>query len=115
MKEYMLIFRNDSGDGKYIKRPEDMQIEMTNWQNWIGKIAQDGNLVSTQPIDYEGILVTNNGTHNNPHIINNQMVVGYLICKSENFDSAVKLSEKCPILDYENGSVEVRQMTPFNM
>ena len=60
--EYLLLFRNVSGDGKYLVTAEDMQKAMPLWQAWIGSIAQKGKLVATNPIDYNGKLVSGEGS-----------------------------------------------------
>ena len=57
MKEYLLLFWNESGDGQYAVSPEEMREAMQQWQSWIGNIAMQGRLVATKPINYEGQLV----------------------------------------------------------
>jgi hypothetical protein len=39
-----------------------------------------------------------------------EMVGGYLICIADSFDEAVEISKDCPILEFEDGVVEVRQI-----
>jgi hypothetical protein len=114
MKEYLLLFRNISGNGNYITTPQDMAEDMPAWQEWIGNIAMQGKLVATQPIEYAGTIVDNNGTTEGPNKGgNNILVAGYLICKAENEEEVIAWSKTCPILKYKDGSVEIRSIIPF--
>jgi hypothetical protein len=50
MKEYLLLFKNISGDSDYITTPQDMVEDMPAWQGWIGNIAMQGQ-VGADPAD----------------------------------------------------------------
>lgn len=113
MKEYLLLFRNISGDNTYITTTEDMMEDMPKWQAWIGNIAGQGKLISTQPIAYNGITVNHAETKHTPHITEAQLVAGYLICKAESEAEVIAWANTCPILKYANGSVEIRPVIPF--
>lgn len=113
MTEYLLLFRNVSGHSQYISSPEDMIADMPKWQSWISEIAAQGKFVGTQPIDYEGRVITNGGVENSPYLKANELIAGYLICKAESFEEAVAFGKTCPILKYPQASVEVRPITPF--
>ena len=113
MKEYLLLFRNIPGNGQYVTTPEDMAEDMPKWQDWIGNIARQGKLVSTQPIFYEGRVISNKGIESQPSILQNQLVAGFLICKSDSLEEVLGWSRACPILKYTEGSVEIREMMPF--
>jgi len=115
MKEYLLLFYNQSGNGQYITSPEDMLEDMPKWQQWIGNIAMQGKLVSSQPIEFDGTVVNKNGIHHGPFIQQQILLTGYLICKAENVEEVKEWSQSCPILKYEKGSVEIRQIMPFEM
>ena len=114
MKEYLLLFRNISGNGNYITTPDDMIEDMPKWQNWIGHIAQQGKLVSTQPIEYQGMVVTNQAVSQGPDTGGNHVLVaGYLICKADSTEEVLEWSKTCPILKYPHGSVEIRPVIAF--
>ena len=80
MKEYLLLFYNQTGIGTYITTPADMLNDMPKWQQWIGNIALQGKLVSSQPIEYNGIIVNNPATKDGPFIQNEILLTGYMIC-----------------------------------
>lgn len=113
MKEYLLLFRNVAGDNQYISTPADMLEDMPKWQAWIGQIASQGKLISTQPIEYQCLRVSNQGLSTGPHLAGNELVVGYIICKAESEAEVTEWSRTCPVLKYPHGSVEVRAIMPF--
>lgn len=115
MKEFLLLFRNVGGNGQYITTPQDMQEDMPKWQQWIGNIAGQGKLIATHPIDYNGIIVDNNGQRPGPYMEVKQLVAGYLLCKAENDAEVLEWANTCPILKYPEGSVEIRPITPFEV
>jgi len=115
MKEYLLLFWNESGDGQYQIDPEKMKEGMEAWQVWIGNIAMQGKLISTKPINWEGILISNEGKKHNPVIKEKIMVTGYLLCKSDNVEEVIEWSNNCPILQNPAGFTEIREVTPFDL
>jgi hypothetical protein len=44
-----------------------------------------------------------------------EIVGGYLICKASTYDEAVEIANGCPLLEYEDGSVEVREIHELKM
>ena len=114
MNEYLLLFRNSSAENGYLLTPEDMARDLPAWQAWIGNIALQGKLVQTQPIEYGGTIVRIDGTVEGPHKSGDQqLVTGFLICKAESLEEVRTWSRSCPILNYPNGSVEIRPAIPF--
>lgn len=114
MSEYLLLFRNVSGNDNYMTTPQDMAEDMPAWQQWIGSIAGQGKLLSTQPIEYKGTIVNNSGVSEGPDKgTNNILVAGYLLCKADSLEEVTAWSKTCPILKYEHGSVEIRPIIPF--
>lgn len=115
MKEYLLLFWNETGDGQYQVRPEDMEQSMNAWQAWIGEIALQGKLVSTKPVHYEGTVVSKQGLQQHPAVKEGELVTGYLICKAESHSEVEAWSHACPILQQSRGSVEIREFMPFEI
>lgn len=115
MKEYLLLFYNRTGIGAYITTPADMLEDMPRWQQWIGNIAMQGKLISSQPIEYDGTIVTSKGITAGPFIQQEILLTGYLLCKSENIEEVKEWCSTCPILKYGQGSVEIRPVMPFEV
>ena len=115
MKENLLLFWNESGDGQYQVKPEEMKANMAAWEAWIGEIALQGKLVSTKPIAYEGKVISKQGKATSPAIKAGELVTGYMICKADNPGEVEAWSQTCPILQHPKGSVEIRAFLPFEL
>lgn len=116
MKEYLLLFRG--GDGRMaISSPEEQQAHMQKWMVWMGNLAQEGKLVSAQPLNGTGKQVTGpkKVVSDGPFMEGKEMVGGYLICKANSYDAALEISKDCPILEFEDGKVEVREIQELKM
>ena len=114
MKEYLLLFRNESADNGYLATSQDMSEDMPKWQSWIGNIAMQGKLVHIAPIEYAASRVSKQGIENGPHKEENSVLVsGFLICKADSLNEVQEWSKTCPILKYSNSSVEIRPLLPF--
>jgi hypothetical protein len=114
MKEYLLLFRNASAADGYLTTAQDMAEDMPRWQSWIGRIAMQGKLIHTAPIEYGGGIITADAKKDAPYKETNQVLVsGFLICKADSRQEVESWSQNCPILKYPNSSVEVRPLVPF--
>ena len=116
MTTYLLLFRNASAEDGYLTTSDDMARDMPKWQSWIGQIAAQGKLLHTAPVRYDGTIMDSKGAKNGPHKeLNNAMISGFVICKSETLEEVQEWSKHCPILQYPHSSVEVRPLLPFQM
>jgi hypothetical protein len=112
LKEFILIFRFD-GSVKFDPSPEQLQESAKQWQNWIGGIASQGKLVSTNQFDFAGkTLHADASVTEGPYAEVKEIAGGYLIAKAENIDEAITLAHGCPVL-YFGGTVEVRSFLTF--
>jgi len=111
MSDYLLLFRG--GDGKNLRQsPEKWQAHMAKWMQWMGDLNTQGKFVGAQPLSETGKLVTGikKVVSDGPFMEGKEMVGGYLICKADDFAGAVDISKGCPILEFDNGVVEVREI-----
>lgn len=115
MKEYLLLFWNETGDGHYQIDAQKMKESMAAWQSWIGNIALKGQLISTKPINWDGVTVSNDGTQPKPMIREKQMVTGYLLCKAADISEVTAWAKTCPILQNPAGATEIREVSPFEI
>ena len=116
MKEYLFLFRG--GDGSTLqKSPEAWQAHMQKWMAWMSGLAEAGTLVGAQPLDTSGKQITGNKKliTDGPFMEGKEMVGGYLMCKAGSYDDAVEIAKGCPILEFEDGKVEVRQIQELKM
>ncbi len=116
MKEYLLLFRGD--DGKELqKSPEKWQAHMQRWMEWMGAMQQQGQFVSGQPLEPSGkqILGTKKVVTDGPFMEGKEYVGGYILIKANDLNAATELSKGCPLLEFDNGHVEVREIKEMTM
>ena len=110
MAKYMYLFRG--GDARLAELSnEHKQQHMQKWGAWMQELAQQGKLVDGLPLSGDGKVVEKAGAtvHDGPFAEGTEVVGGYLIVNADSIDDAVKLSEQCPIFEYD-GTCEVREI-----
>ncbi len=116
MKEYLFLFRG--GDAATMQQSaEKWQAHMQKWMEWMGGLQQKEQLVSAQPLSKtdKQITGTRKTVTDGPFMEGKEMVGGYLMCKADNFDAAVEIAKGCPILEFDDGKVEVREIQELKM
>lgn len=111
MKEFVLIFRMDILTKEIQPSPEQMELYMTQWMEWINDISAQNQLADGgNHLSYSGkVLRPNNVMTDEPYSVNKESVAGYIIILAKDIDDAVRIAKKCPILQGEGTSVEVRE------
>jgi hypothetical protein len=76
----------------------------------MGEMGKQGKFVSAQPLDPNGmqVLGRKKTATDGPFMEGKEIVGGYMICKADSYTEAVELARGCPILQFDNGNVEVR-------
>jgi hypothetical protein len=111
MKEFVLLFRMDITNKETQPTKKQMEIYMQQWMEWINEIANNdqiadgGNHFSRQG----RVLKPNNKVIDTPYVADNNSVAGYIIILADNIDEATIIARKCPILNGQNTSVEIRE------
>ena len=115
MKEYLLLFRG--GDSAAQQSPEGFQQHMQRWMAWMGELSSKGKFVGAQPLTNTGRQLKGTGRllSDGPFMEGKEMVGGYLICKAADYNEAVELSKDCPVLEFSDGIVEIREIQELNM
>jgi hypothetical protein len=115
MAEFMMLFRG--GSSRPTPTPEQSQAEIQQWAQWMGGLAEKGKMLGAQPLRSGGKTVS--GTKmivtDGPFMEGKEMVGGYLICKADSFDEATEIAKGCPILQLEDGNVEIREINQMMM
>lgn len=112
MKEFVLMFRMDITTKDTQPLKEQMNIYMQQWMAWInnidgkGQLADGGNHFTKQG----RVLKPHNSVIEGPYVSDNNSVAGYIIIMAKSLNDATKIAEKCPILNGENTSVEIREV-----
>lgn len=108
MEKFMYLFRGpDQGHGL---SPEAMQAHMQKWMDWMKSLGDKGILVGGEPLQNNGKQVTGSKkiVTDGPYTEAKETVGGYLMVNAKNIDEAVEISKGCPILDIEDGKLEIR-------
>ncbi|MBC7552792.1 MAG: hypothetical protein H7257_02310 [Taibaiella sp.] len=113
MKEFLLVFR--ATEGKNRRNDAERLANMELWKNWMGSIAQTGNLIGGQPLMAGGKLMSKNDITDAPFAEGKEVMNGYLMIKSAGYKEAIALAKGCPILADHGGTVEVREIAKMDM
>jgi hypothetical protein len=110
MKDFLLVYRNDYNAAPK-PSPEEMQIVMKQWMDWIGGIAAQNKLTDRgNPLNSAGKVVrAGNVITDGPYTEIKELIGGYSIVKTETIEEAAALAKGCPIL-LVGGNVEVREV-----
>lgn len=111
LKEFMLLFRMKPNN----ERPTEQQLQtmQQQWGKFIGGIASQARLVSTNRLGFEGKTITN-GTLVSDGIqeSDGETLSGNMLLKAADLREATEMAKDCPILRM-GGSVEIRSIMPM--
>ena len=112
MNEFILLFRLDLITKEKQPSPEQMQIYMKSYHDWVGGIAAQNRFVGGKGLSTEGkVLKYNNVITDGPFAEIKESIAGFIIIKANDLEEAVSLSKDCPMLSGEGNSVEVRMIS----
>jgi hypothetical protein len=108
--KYMLILGGADLD-KRSGTPEFGPIMLERYMTWVNKLAQAGALVHGYKLfDQTGTRLTVRGGQvmDGPFIESKEAVGGIFVVESSSLEAATDIARDCPVLDLQNGYVEVR-------
>jgi hypothetical protein len=112
MDEFILLFRLDLITKEAQPSPEQLQVYMKQYHDWVGGIAAQGKFVGGKDLSTEGrVLKHGNLVTDGPFAEIKESIAGFIIVKARDFDEAVSLSRACPMLNGEGNGVGVRLIT----
>jgi hypothetical protein len=112
MDEFLLLMRLDIITKEAQPSPEQMQVYMKRYQDWVGGIAAQDKFVGGTGLSMEGkVIKSNNVITDGPFAEIKESIAGFIIVKAKDFDEAVSFAKDCPILQGEGNSVEVRKVS----
>jgi hypothetical protein len=118
MKEFVLLFRMDITSPEAQPSPRQMELDMVDWMEWIDYITDKGQLAEGgNHLSYSGkVIQPFNGIIEGPYTVKKESVTSYIIILAKDIDDAVHIAKKCPILQNEGNSIEIREtVTPWTM
>ncbi|ACT92016.1 YCII-related protein [Dyadobacter fermentans DSM 18053] len=112
MEEYIVFMRLDLLTKDAQPSPEQMQVYMKQYQDWVGGIAAQNKFAGGKGLATEGRVVTfNDVVTDGPFVEIKESIAGFIIIKAASLDEATELARGCPILKGEGNSVEVRKIS----
>ena len=110
MEEYLIIMRLDLLTKEAQPSPEQLQVYMKMYNDWVGGIAAQNKFVGGKGLSTEGKVVkSDNVITDGPYAEVKESIAGFIIVKAKDFDDALEMARTCPILQGDN-SVEVRKV-----
>jgi hypothetical protein len=110
MDEYIILMRLDILTRDAQPSPEQMQVYMKRYQDWVGGIAAQNKFKGGTGLSTEGMVIKNNVVTDGPYVDIKESIAGFITIQAEDFDEAAKIAGECPILAGANNSVEVRKV-----
>ncbi len=97
MKEFALIFRNDSV-GEIRFSPEGTLAVSREWENWMGGIAAQNKLTSKgNRLGREGNTVRpNNVITNGPYAEIKEIIGGFIVVKADSIRGSNRIGKRLP-------------------
>lgn len=115
MDEYLIIMRLDLITKEAQPSPEQMQVYMKMYNDWVGGIAAQNKFVGGKGLSTEGKVVkSGNVVTDGPYAEVKESVAGFIIVKAKDSDDALEMGKSCPILQGDGNSVEVRKIVAAN-
>ena len=112
MDEYLLFMRLDIITKEAQPSPEQMQVYMKQYQDWVGSIAAQNKFNGGTGLSTEGYVVKSGGlVTDGPFAEIKESIAGYISVKATDFNEALAFAKACPILKGVGNSVEVRKIT----
>ena len=92
MEKFLLLFRNSVVEETAFQEmsPEAMQAEIAKWNTWIGGIAAQGKLISTEGLYPTGKMMANAGTlvTDGPYTESKELVGGFMLLHAADYAEA---------------------------
>ena len=110
MDEFMIVMRlNTSKEAQ--PSPEELQGYMKMYRDWVAGIVAQNKFAGGKGLSTEGRVVKpNNVVTDGPFAEIKESIAGIITIRATDFDDAVAIAKKCPILYGEGNSVEVRKI-----
>ena len=110
MKEFMFFIRKQS-DSKMTLSPEKHQQFLKGCETYIGKFKKEGRLISAQPIERDGDIIScsNNEWKDVPFNETKEVIGGYYHIRAEDLSEAITIAKANPEFEFNPDTrIEVR-------
>jgi hypothetical protein len=111
MEEYLLLMRLDILTKEAQPSPEQLQVYMKMYRDWVGGIAAQNKFLGGKGLSTEGKVCKHNGViTDGPFAELKESLAGFIIIRANDFEEAAGIAAACPILGGEGNTVEVRKV-----
>jgi len=111
MEEFIVLMRLDLLTKEAQPSPEQMQVYMKQYHDWVGGIAAQNKFIGGKGLSTEGkVLRPHNVITDGPFVETKESIAGFIMVRAKDFAEAVSLAKSCPMLNGEGNSVEVRKV-----
>jgi hypothetical protein len=111
MDEFIILMRLDLITKEAQPSPEQMQVYMKQYQDWVGGIAAQNKFAGGKGLSTEGkVIKSGSAVTDGPFAEIKESIAGFITIRAKDFDEAVSLAKDCPILQGGGNSVEVRKV-----
>ncbi|MFB5649621.1 YciI family protein [Leptospira wolffii] len=111
MEEFVILMRLDLMNKEAQPSPEQLQVYMKQYQDWVGSIAAQNKFKGGTGLSHEGKVIRNRLVTDGPYAETKESLAGYIIVKAKDWDEALSFAKECPILQGEGNSVELRMIS----
>ncbi|PJZ85568.1 YciI family protein [Leptospira harrisiae] len=111
MEEYLILMRLDILTKEAQPSPEQLQIYMQQYQEWVNSIVSQKKFKSGTALSTEGrVIQSDHIITDGPYVEIKESLAGFITIFANDFDDAAKIAQDCPILMGAGNSVEVRKV-----
>jgi hypothetical protein len=112
MDEFLLFFRLDIITKEKQPSPEQLQVYMKQYQDWVAGIAAQNKFLGGKGLSTEGKVLKSHGViTDGPFAELKESIAGFITIQAKDFEEAVELTKGCPMLNGEGNSVEIRKIS----
>jgi len=111
MEEYIILMRLDLITKDKQPSPEQLESYMKMYHDWVGDIAAQNKFVGGKGLSTEGkVIKSDKLVTDGPFAEIKESIAGFITIRAASLDDAAAIAGKCPILQGEGNSVEVRKI-----
>ncbi|MCW7494420.1 YciI family protein [Leptospira sp. 2 VSF19] len=116
MEEYLILMRLDILTKEAQPSPEQLQIYMQQYQEWVNSIVEKKKFKSGTALSTEGrVIQSDHLITDGPYVETKESLAGFIIIIANDFDDAANIAKDCPILMGPGNSVEVRKIVGIHL
>lgn len=111
MDEYLILMRLDLITKEAQPSPEELQGYMKMYHEWVASITAENKFIGGKGLSTEGkVIKSGNVITDGPYAETKESLAGYIMIRAIDFDEALSIAKRCPILLGKENSVEVRKV-----